>query len=299
MTTIAPPPPPPAPARPPLSPGARTATRALIVVVAAVLVVGTVVSLGVAAFGVSSLRVVADSKDLPNDIRSLVIDTGDLPAAVRITTDPDATAPRAELRLLKSERVGEHALTVAMDGPSARMTVSGGESPFLRWGRAGELTVTLPPAVARRLSVTTRQQDGVLIAQADVDELISRGRDGAVLLSGGARRIEVHNDRGSVIASSPLVVVESFTVDTTDGDIAVDFEDAAPRTVEATSRTGDVTLGLPGPGPFEVRAVGADSSVTVPVTSDPKQATSDVTARSDYGSVVVSGPGADPFRGHR
>ena len=104
MTIIAPPPPaPPAePAPPTLTPGGRTALRAFVVVIATVLVSGTVLTLGVIALGVSALRVVADTKSLPTDMRSLVIDTGGIPAAVRITTARDAAEPRAELRLLKS-----------------------------------------------------------------------------------------------------------------------------------------------------------------------------------------------------
>lgn len=294
MVTITPP----VNSTPSLSPGARTTTRIAIVLVAAVLTVGTVVSLGAAAWGLSTLRVIADTKELPAGMRELVIDTGDIPAAVRVTTDRDATAPRVELRLLKSERVGEHTLNVAADGPSTRVTVNGADAPFLRWGRAGELTVTLPPELARRLSVTTRQQEGVLFAQADVGELIARGTDGAVVLSGSARRIEIHNQNGSVVAMKPISVTESFLADTVDGDIEVDFAAAAPQRVEATTNNGDVRLGLPG-GPYLVRATGADADVEVPVTSDPAQAVAEVTARSDDGSVVVAGPRGEAFHRHR
>ncbi len=56
--------------------------------------------------------------------------------------------------------------------------------------------MVLPPELARRLSVTTQQEDGVLLAQADLDQLIARTEDGAVVLSGSARRIEItHRER--------------------------------------------------------------------------------------------------------
>ncbi|KWX63268.1 ABC transporter ATP-binding protein, partial [Mycobacterium sp. NAZ190054] len=37
-------------------------------------------------------------------------------------------------------------------------------SEFLRWSRAGEITLVLPPELARRLTVTTRQEMGVVFA---------------------------------------------------------------------------------------------------------------------------------------
>ena len=43
--------------------------------------------------GLSTFRVVTDSKPLPSAMRSLVVDTGQLPVAVRITTDRAATEP--------------------------------------------------------------------------------------------------------------------------------------------------------------------------------------------------------------
>ena len=184
------------------------------------------------------------------------------------------------------------------DAGAVRLTVGGdgdGDS-LLRWARAGEITVTLPPELARRLSVTTQQEAGVLFAQADLDELIARGVDGAVLLSGNARRIEVHNQNGSVIAREPISVTESFTADTTDGDVTVDFKEAAPRTVEAVSSNGDVAIGLPPGGPYLVHAAsGSSTSVRVPETSDPQRAAAEVTVRSDDGSVSVSTLGRGPM----
>lgn len=297
-------PPPPAPLQPgpppSLSPGGRTALRATLVIVASVLVAASAVSLGVAAATVSAVRVIADDAVLPSAMRSLVIDTGDIPAAIRITTDRDATEPRAQLRLVKSARVGDHALTVTPDGTSARLTVDGAASEFLRWGRAGELTVTLPPDVSRRLSVTTQQQDGVLFAQADLDELIARSADGAVVLSGAARRIDVQLQDGAIVTREPISVTESFIAKTVDGDVTVDFRDAAPRTVDLLSNDGDVAVALPPAGPYLVRASsGATTSVRVPETSDPERAVAEVTANSGDGTVTVRTLDGNGFPRHR
>ena len=108
MTTIAPPPPappvnPPPTSPPPLSPGGRTAIRVLLIAAAAVLVLGSVATLGVAAWGLSAFRVITDSKPLPPTMRSLIVDTGQLPVAVRITADPDAKQPRADMRMINSD----------------------------------------------------------------------------------------------------------------------------------------------------------------------------------------------------
>ena len=96
MTTIAPPPLAPATPPPPLSPGGRTAFRISLIAAAAVLVVGTLISLGVAAWGVASFRVITDTKPLPVAMRSVFVDTGSVPMAVRITTDR-AAASRARI----------------------------------------------------------------------------------------------------------------------------------------------------------------------------------------------------------
>ena len=52
----------------------------------------------------------------------------------------------------------------------------------------------LPPDLARRLTVTTQQKIGVVLAYADLDQLIARTDDGEIVLSGSARRIEVHTE---------------------------------------------------------------------------------------------------------
>jgi hypothetical protein len=292
VTIIAPPPPaPPAAAPPPLTPGGRTALRAVLVVFAAVLIVGCVAAAGATAWGLSTLRVVADEKALPADMRSLVIDTGDVSAAVRLTTDRDAKEPTASMRLVNVSGNGDHSLVVAQESGSTRVTVTGGDSRFMDWGRAGEITVTLPPELARRLSVTVQQDDGVLLAQADVDQLVARNSDGAVILSGAARTIEVDARDGDVVARAPISVTESFIAHTVDGDVHVDFTGAPPRTVEVTTRDGDIAVSLPDAGPYLVDASADSSTIRVPQTNDPSRAAAKVTVRSVDGDVAIDTAG--------
>jgi hypothetical protein len=295
MTTIAPPPPappvnPPPTSPPPLSPGGRTAIRVLLIAAAAVLVLGGVGTLGVAAWGLSTFRVVTDSKPLPSTMRSLVVDTGQLPVAVRITAEPDATQPRADMRMINSARAGSHPLTVTTDSTGTRLTISGEPSPFLQWGRAGEITVVLPPEVARGLSVTSRQRTGVLMTQADLAQVTARMTHGAVLLSGSARRVEVDSVDGDVVARTAISVTESFRASTANGDVEVDFK-TAPRTLDASTDNGDIRIALPPRGPYLVNADPSDRSgdteVRVPQTSDRKNAASVVTARSDTGDITI------------
>ena len=292
MTTIAPPPPaPPATTPPPLSPGGRTAIRVLLIAAAAVLVLGTVGTLGAAAWGLSTFRVITDTKPLPSTMRSLVVDTGELPVAVRITADRAATEPRADMRMINSTRAGSHPLTVTNDAGGSRVAISGEPSPYLQWGRAGEINIVLPPGVARRLTVTSQQETGVLMAQADVDQLIARTTNGPVLLSGSARRVEVHSVDGDVITRTAISVTESFSATTANGDIEVDFKDAAPRTLDATTANGDVRIGLPPRGPYVVNANTGDERgatvVRVPQTTNRTGAAPVITARSETGDVVI------------
>lgn len=300
MTTIAPPPPappvipPPAPPAgpPPLSPGGRTAIRVLLIAVAVVLALGTVGSLGVAAWGLSTFRVATDSKPLPSTMRSLVVDTGQLPVAVRITADRAATEPRADMRMINSARAGSHPLNVTNDSTGTRLAIGGESSPFLQWGRAGEITVVLPPELARQLTVTTQQMIGVLMAQADLDQVNARMTHGAVLLSGSARRIEVHSVDGDVVARDAVSVTESFSATTANGDIEVDFK-TAPATIDAITDNGDIRIALPPRGPYVVNANTGDESgdtvVRVPQTSDRKGAAAVVTARTDTGDITIDG----------
>jgi hypothetical protein len=298
VTTFAPPPPapvtpPPAgPANqppPPLSPGGRTAFRIALIAAAAVLVVGTLVSLGVAAWGLASFRVITDSKPLPAGMRSVVVDTGSVPVAVRITADREVREPRADLRMVNSTRAGANPLAVNTEGGDTRITINGESTPFLDWGRAGEITLVLPPELARRLSVTTQQDNGIVLAQADLDQLIARTDNGEVVLSGSARRIEVYADNGDVFTRHPISVSESFTATTDNGDVRVDLAETAPRTVNATSDNGDVIIALPARGPYAVNAStdNGDTAIRVPQATDREKAAAVVTARSENGDVVI------------
>ena len=288
MTTIAPPPPAPA-TPPPLSPGGRTAFRLALIAVAAVLVVGTLASLGATAWGVASFRVITDSTPLPVAMRSVFVDTGSVPVAVRIATDRNAREPRADLRMVNSTRAGANPLVVNADGANARITLSGERSTFLNWVRGGEITLVLPPELARRLTVTTQQDNGIVLAQADLDQLIARTDNGEVVLSGSARRIEIHTDNGDVVTRDPISVSESFSATTDNGDIRVDFSDAPPPTIDAASENGDVIIALPARGPYVVNANTdhGDTAVRVPQATARENAVAVVTARSDNGDVII------------
>lgn len=288
MTTLTAPPPAPAGPPPPLSPGTRTTVRGILIAAAAVLVVGTVAALAVTAWGLSTVRVLSDSHTLPSAMRSLVIDTADIPVAVRLTTDQRAREARASMRVVNTTSSGDHHLVVTTAGPETRIVLEGRPSPTFGWARGGEITVTLPPEQARRLSVRTQQETGVVLAQSDLNQLIARTTHGAVVLSGSARRIEVQTADGQVTSRAPISVRDRFAATTSDGDIAVDFREAAPRSLDAVTRSGDITLGLPDGGPFLVRAQSGESTrVRVPETTDAAQAAGEITARTDTGSVVI------------
>lgn len=286
MTTIAPPPAPPSvTAPPPLTPGSRNAIRALLVIAAAVLVVGSVATLAVTALGINSLRVSTDGKELPNAMRSLVIDAAD--ATVHVKSNSQATAARVDLRSLNSTRGGQPRLEVTTDaGGGTRILVTPNSREFMDFHWTGEVTVTLPPKLATTLSVTTRQDDGTLIVDADLDRLAARTSDGNITLSGGARVIEISAKDGDVVSRKPLSVKESFVAESVDGDVHVTFANA-PRTLTATTRDGDVAISLIQPGPYLVNASGDSTRVEVPQTTDAERAVSQVTVRSDDGDVVV------------
>lgn len=292
MTTIIAPPPPSPAAPPPLTPGSRTVVRVLLVAAAAVLLIGTVSSLAVAAFGLSALRMTTDTQPLPVAMKALILDTADSTTLVRIVADRAATEPRVDLRQVDSRQSQGAAVSVANEPGGTRVTVASHSGRFMDWNRAGELTVTLPPDLARKLSVTVHQEDGVVMAQADVDQLVARTIDGAIVLSGSARRVEISSQDGSVVTREPISVTESFNATTSDGSINVDFKNAAPKTIDVTSRNGSVTIALPPRGPYLVDA-NTDSGdgsteVDVPQTNDPHDASSVITARSEDGSVVVT-----------
>ncbi len=272
---------------PPLSPRRRTAVRATLVAVAGVVTVGCVVALGMAAWGISAYRVAADEKALPADLRSLIVDVGDVPAAVRLTTDPEATQATVSMRLIDSARSGGHTLELREESGTTRVTVSGERSEFMDWGRTGEITVTLPPETARRLSVTAQLDDGVLLVNANLDSLVVHNLDGEVLLGGSARNVEVHTRDGRIVAHDPIAVGESFFATAVDGDVDVDFANTPPRNVSATTRDGDVEFSLPEPGPYLVQASGDSTRVSVPQTGDRSLAAGTVTVRTVDGNVVI------------
>ncbi len=146
---------PPTPA-PSLSGGNRTVIRAVLAVIGAIVVVGSLVSLGVVAAGLSSIRVVTDTQALPAGMRSLAIDTGDVPVSVRVITDADAKGASVDLRLVTNS--DDTQLAVAKDDAGNRVTLSDNGSGFLWLKRTGEIKVILPPDVARELNVTVNEQ---------------------------------------------------------------------------------------------------------------------------------------------
>jgi Putative adhesin len=260
-----------------------------LIAAAAMPVVGTLASLGGAAWGIASFRVITDSKPLPAGMRSVVVDTGSVPIAIRITTDREVREPRADLRMVNSTRAGANPLAVNGGPADARVTINGESSPFLQWGRAGEIRLVLPPDLARRLTVTAQQDTGVVLSQADIDQLIAHTDTGAVVLSGAARRVEIHNVDGEVVTRDPIRVTESFTASSETGDIKVDFAETAPRTVDVSSQDGDVIVAPPARGPYVVNAnsTDGDTEVRVPQTTVRENAAAVVTARSETGDVVI------------
>ncbi len=261
----------PAPAASPLalSTNSRTTLRVVLVVLAALVLLGTLSALGALAFGVGSIRVVADSQALPASVRSLTIATADVPVAVSVATDLDATEPRVNLHMVTSN--GASRLAVVNDVAGSRITLRNSVAGYMRWAHAAEIKVILPPGVARGLSLTVNQRTGSLSTDANLDQLVARTDDGSVTLGGSARRVDVNIRHGDIRTSTPIAVTESFTARTEPGGISVEFR-VAPRTIEAVA-AGAVTVGLPGPGPYRVltRSEGPEGKTTVTVaqTSDP------------------------------
>lgn len=287
MTIIAPPPPAPA-APPPLTDNGRRGVRGALVLAATLLVLGTVAGLTTVAIGVSSLRVRTDTAALPAGMRSLTVDGADSPVAIRIKTDRSATAPRVDLRMLSTGGDGQQRLDVTTDGTGTRVSLAPRSTSFVPWRRGGEITVTLPPDAARRLAVTTQQADGVLFVDTDLDQLTARTTDGAVLLRGGARKVDITVRDADVVAREPISVAESFSVNSVDGDVTVGFAKVAPRTINAVTRDGDVTLSLPPTGPYLVHAQSRGSTtVRVPETTELARAAAEVTIQVDDGNVVL------------
>ena len=260
--------------------------RVVLVVIASLVSFVAVGGLGTLAFGLSGSRVVTDSQALPAGIRMLTVDTGDVPVGVRLITDPDASEPHVDLRILT--RATDTRMTVANDASGSRVTLGDNGSGFL-WpvgAGAGEIKVILPPGVARGLSVTVSHRTGPLITESDLDQLIAKIDNGTVTLGGSARLIDVDVRHGDIGTSTGIAVTESFRAATETGRISVEFR-APPRTTEAIAG-GNATVGLPGTEPYRVRAEAprGETLVTVPETTDPSAAA--VTARSTSGNVNVT-----------
>lgn len=259
----------------------RTVMRVVLVIIGTLLALGSLVSLGVLASGLGGTRVVTDSKTLPAGMRTLSIDTGDVPVTIHLVTDSNAKNPRADLRLVTN--ADDTQLAVEEDGDGSRVTVRDNGSGFLWFKRTGEVRIILPPDVAKDLSVTVNQGAGSLTADATLRQLVAQS-DGGVTLAGSARSIDV-DARGGITTSGAIAVVDSFKAQSADGSVSTAFR-AAPRTAEA-SAGGDVKLQLPAPGPYRVRAESdREALVTVPQTPSPTA--SQVTARSENGNVEVT-----------
>ncbi len=274
--------PPPDDSSPPSMSGRqRTVMRFVLVVIGALLALGSLVSLGFLATGLGGMRVVTDSKPLPANLRELTVDTGDVPVMVRVVANSKVSDARVDLRLVTNSDNTQ--LAVTEDGDSSRATLRDDGSGFLWFDRTGELTIILPPDVAKGLSVTVNQQAGSLTTDATLRQLVAE-TDGGVTLGGSARSIDV-DARGDITTSSTIAVADSFKAQSDSGSISTDFR-AAPRTTEATAG-GDVKVQLPAPGPYRVRAESdRGTSITVPQTPSPTA--SQVTARSENGNVEVT-----------
>lgn len=279
--------------QPPLRPGnGRTVIRVLIVAAAALLILGSLGILTAASIGLGNTRVITDSQPLPAGMRTLTVDTGRLPVSVRITAEDDVTEPRVDMRFIGADSSGQQTLAVSAEGADARLTINADTAPDdFGWTRAGEITLVLPAELARRLSVTSTQEFGVLLADADIDRLVARTTNGAIILRGAARSIDVEATHGTINSRDPITVRESFVARATEGDISVDFTQGVPETIEATTANGSIEIGLPSPGPYTVTAqsgVREASEISVDQTSDPAEAAATVTAESTTGSVTVS-----------
>jgi hypothetical protein len=179
-------------------------------------------------------------------------------------------------------------LAVAEDAAGSRVTLSDSGSGFLWFNRTGEMRVILPPDVARGLSVTVNQRTGSLATEANLDRLVAETDNGTVTLGGSARLIDVSVGHGDISTGTGIAVTESFKANTESGGISVEFR-AAPHATEATA-DGAVTVGLPSPGPYRVRAQSGEpdgeTTVTVPETTDTSAPR--VTARSKSANVNVT-----------
>lgn len=269
---------------PSLTRGRSAAMRVVLVVIGALVAVGSLTSLVILAVGLGGTRVVTDTKALPADMRSLTIDTNDVPVLVRLVTDAEVREPRVDLRLVTNS--DDTQLAVGEEDDGSQITLRDSGSGFLWFERTGELVVILPPDVARNLTVTVNQQAGTLTSGATLRQLVAR-TDGAVTLGGSAGLIDVDAGHGDIRTSSAVAVTDSLKVSTGSGIITVELR-AAPRTTEATAG-GDVKVQLPGPDPYRVRAESErDRATIVTVPQTPDVNAPAVTARSENGNVEVT-----------
>lgn len=267
----------------------RSTIRRSLVVIALAVTLATAVGVSGLAWGIGSLRVVARSESLPDGMRALTIDTGDMPTVIRITSDRNVREPHVRMRLVSTAQTDRAAVNVTQNGDAVGLTVAGAPLRLFDVGSPGEITVTLPPYVAHRLSVTTKQQTGALLTQTDLDLLTVHSTEGAVLLGGNARRVDIHTAGGEIRTRDAISVTDAFIAETDSGRIAVDFRDAAPRTVQASGRDTDIEIALPPAGPYMVHAQASDDlKVRVPQTDNPARAAAQITARADDGSVVIT-----------
>lgn len=285
---------PPTPAPPQLSPGGRTAVRAALLIAGVTILAGTLALLSTGAVGLSAFRLVTAHQSLPAGMRVLTVDTADSPVAVRIIADRNATEPRAEVRMLTTGRAERQELIVT-DEPGGTVLRVQGQTSFLALGDPGEVTVTLPAELGRRLAVTVRQDTGMLMVDADLDELTATAADATVRLRGTLRHADIRTENGDILARQPISVTESFAAATVDGSVEVRFADVPPR-VGASTRNGDVSIALPAPGPYLVRAQSANgpSRVRVPETTDAAAAVAEVNAGTENGSVTIETNNALP-----
>ncbi|WP_082973861.1 hypothetical protein [Mycobacterium sp. E740] len=263
----------------------RIAMRVVLVVIAALTCVGALGGLGVLAFQIAGSRVVTDAQTLPAGMRTLGIDSRDAPTVVRVVTDPSADESRVEVRMVT--RTGASPLVVEAGDAGARVAVDGSGSRFLGFNSGAELTIRLTPDVARELSVTVHQRAGSLSVGADLDRLVAKADNASVTLGGSAHVVDVEVGTGDISTSTGIAVTEAFRASTESGGASVQLH-TAPRTTEVLA-TGNVTVKLPGPGPYRVRAetdmTHGATTVSVPETTDP--GAPEVTAHSKNGDVQV------------
>ncbi|WP_326545263.1 hypothetical protein QGN32_15595 [Mycolicibacterium sp. ND9-15] len=268
---------------PEMSEGARTAMRFVIAVIAALVALAALGGLGAASFALATSRVVTDSQVLSTGMRSLTIDTGDVPVPVRVITDAEAKEPRVDLRTVT--RSDDTPLTVVPDGVGSRITLGDSDSRFL-WLVGTGLSIILPPNVARELSVTVNHRTGPLTTDADLDQLVVNSNAGTVELGGSARMIDVDVRHGDISTGARIAVTESFRATSESGNISVEFR-SAPRVTEAIAG-GNATVGLPSSGSYRVTAGSEFGSTTVDVaeTTDPRAP--EVTVHSKNGNAKVN-----------